>query len=114
MFGGIAGMGQLAGLLGKLPKIQEEFGKMKERLPDMTAEGQAGNGLVTVRVNGKFNVLSCQLGDVSTATQTELEEWIATATNRAFDQVKQQLADEAQRVAQEIGLPPGLNLPGLL
>jgi len=108
-------MSQMAGLVGKLPRIKEEFAKFQAKAGQITAEGKAGGDMVTVRVNGKFQVLSCRLNPDSAPLNDRemLEDLIAAATNQALEKVRNLLADEARRVAEEIGLPPGLSLPGL-
>ncbi len=52
------GIGQLAGLMGNLPRIREEMDKLQQRLPQLTAEGDAGAGMVKVRVNGRLEVIA--------------------------------------------------------
>lgn len=112
MFGDL---GRLAGLLTKPNKIREEMDKLQARLGQVTAEGQSGGGMVTVRVNGKFAVLSCRLSDEAIALQDRemLEDLIAAAANQAMDKARVGIAVETQKLATELGLPPGLNLPGL-
>ena len=43
--------------------MQEEMQKFQQNLGQITAEGDAGGGVVKVRVNGRMEVLSCQLLD---------------------------------------------------
>ncbi|MFO0807475.1 MAG: YbaB/EbfC family nucleoid-associated protein [Gemmataceae bacterium] len=114
MFGGIGGLGQLAGLLGKLPKIQEEAEKLRERIDRLTAEGHAGGGMVTVKVTGRMTVTSCRISTEALADREMLEDLVAAATTQALDRVKDQISEETRRMATEVGLPPGVNLPGLM
>jgi DNA-binding YbaB/EbfC family protein len=106
---------QLAGLMGKLPKIKEEFASFQAKAADITAEGKAGGDMVTVVVNGRFVVASCRISDEAMKLQDRemLEDLITAATNQALEKVRGLLAAEASRVAGEIGLPPGFTLPGL-
>jgi hypothetical protein len=112
MFGDL---GRLAGLLSKPNKIREEMEKLQARLGQLTAEGQAGGGMVTVKVNGRLAVLSCRLNDeaMNLHDHEMLEDLIAAATNQALDKARDLVAAETQKMAAELGLPPGLNLPGL-
>ncbi|MBX7102908.1 MAG: YbaB/EbfC family nucleoid-associated protein [Gemmataceae bacterium] len=108
-------MSALAGLMGKLPRIKEEMANFQAKAGEITAEGKAGGDMVVVRVNGKMQVLSLRL-DPATAPMHDremLEDLIKAATNQALEKVRSMLADEARRVAEEIGLPPGLSIPGL-
>jgi hypothetical protein len=112
MFGDL---GRLAGLLTKTGKIQEEMEKLQGRLGQVTAEGQSGGGMVTVKVNGKLAVLSVRLSDeaMNLHDREMLEDLIAAATNHALAKGRDLIAVETQKMAADLGLPAGLNLPGL-
>lgn len=109
-------MTQMAGLMGKLPRIKEEFARFQARAGDITAEGKASGDMVTVRVNGKMQVLTCRINPETAPTQDRemLEDLIVAATNQALERVRNLIADEARRVAEEIGLPPGMSIPGII
>lgn len=113
MFGGIGGLGQMAGLLGKLPQMKEAAERLRQRIDAITAEGNAGGGMVTVKATGRMTVVSCRVTDEAIADREMLEDLIAAATTQALEKVKEQIAAETQAMASEIGLPPGINLPGL-
>jgi DNA-binding YbaB/EbfC family protein len=112
MFGNL---GQIASLLTNPGKMQEEMGKLQERLAKIVAEGTAGGGMVTVKVNGKFAVLGCRLSEDAIKLQDRelLEDLIVAAANQALTKARQAMAEETQKMAADLGLPPGLNLPGL-
>lgn len=105
----------LTSLMGKLPKIKEEFARFREKSAELVAEGKAGGDMVIVRVNGHFNVLSCHLSDEALKLDDRemLEDLIVAASNQALAKIRQILSDEAQRAATEIGLPPGMTIPGM-
>ena len=107
--------GQLAGLMKQLPKIKEEMDRLQARLGQITAEGDAGGGMVKVRLNGKMEMVSCTLSDeaLRLGDREMIEDLIVAAANQALTRVRQQTADEAGKMAAELGLPPGLNLPGM-
>ena len=108
-------MGQMAGLLKQLPKIKEEMEKLQQRLGELTAEGDAGGGMVKVKVNGKMEVVSCTLSDevLKTPDRELLEDLIRAAVNQAVEKARQKSAEETTKMATELGLPPGMGLPGL-
>ena len=107
--------GKFASLLARPQKIREEMEKLQERLAQQTAEGQAGGGMVAVKVNGKGAVLACRLSEEALKLQDRemLEDLIVAATNQALDKARQLLTAETQKMAGDLGLPPGLSLPGL-
>jgi DNA-binding YbaB/EbfC family protein len=106
--------GQLAGLMKNLPKIREEMEKLQQRVAQITAEGSAGGGMVTARVNGHMEVLSCHISDEAMADREMLEDLIRGAVNQAIQKVRQAVADETAKMATGFGLPPGgIDLSGL-
>src|SRR5262245_110535 len=108
-------IGQIAGLMKQLPKIKEEMERFQQRLPQITADGDAGAGMVKVRVNGRLEVLSCTIGEEALRINDRemLEDLVVAAINQAVGKARQQIADETGKMAASLGLPPGLNLPGL-
>ncbi len=108
-------LGQMAGLLQQLPKIKEEMERLQQRLGQLVAEGDAGAGMVKVRVNGKMEVLSCSISEeVFRLNDREmLEDLIKAAVNQALERARQQAAEETGKMAAGFGLPPGLGLPGM-
>jgi len=106
MFGAL---GDIAGLLKQARQMQEKMKSLQEELARRTFEADAGAGAVTVRVNGRNEVLSVKLqaSAVSPQDTESLEELIKSATNAA-----QRKAQEAIQ-AEMSQLSAGLNLPGL-
>ena len=112
------GLGAMMSLLGNQGKIQEEVQKFQAQIGTITAEATAGAGFVTVKVNGRLEVLSVRISDEAmTLNDRELlEDLVAGATNQALAKVRQQLAEESAKMAENIGLPPGMlggGLPGM-
>ncbi len=107
------GLGQFANLMRDLPRIQEEMKQLHQRLGQLTAEGDAGGGMVRVRVNGRMEMVSCSLGDdvLRLNDREMLEDLIRAATNQAIERVRQQSAEETAKLAGHLGLPPGMGLP---
>jgi DNA-binding YbaB/EbfC family protein len=108
-------LGQIAGLMRQLPKIKEEMEKMQGRLQQLTAEGDAGGGMVQAKVNGRMEVLSVRLSDEAMRLEDRevLEDLIRAAVNLALTRVREQTAQEAGKLATGLGLPAGLDLPGI-
>ena len=107
--------GQLAGLMKNLPKIREEMAKLQARMAQITAEGDAGAGMVKVRVNGNMEVVGCTLSDevIKLGDKEMLEDLMVSAVNQAMKKAKEQVAEETSKMAVGMGLPPGMGLPGL-
>lgn len=108
-------IGQMASLLKNMPKIREEMEKLQTRLAQITAEGDAGGGMVKVKVNGHLEMLACTLSDEAAKMNDKelLEDLISAAVNHALKKARQQVAEETSKMATGLGLPTGMNLPGL-
>lgn len=114
-------LGSLMSLMNNKAKIQEEAAKLQQTVAQMTAEGTAGGGMVTVRVSGKMEVLGVKIGEDAWKLNDRemLEDLIAAATNQALEKIRADLAAETAKMAQNLGLPPGMlggmggGLPGL-
>jgi DNA-binding YbaB/EbfC family protein len=117
MFELFKGLGQFASLARQLPRLREEMGKMQQRLGQLLAEGDAGAGMVKVKVNGRLQVQSCTLSEEALKLNDRemLEDLIKAATNQALDRARELAAEEMQKVASGlgVGLPAGLTLPGM-
>jgi DNA-binding YbaB/EbfC family protein len=111
-------MGQIANLMQQLPRIKEEMEKLQQRMGQLVAEGDAGAGMVKVKVNGRYEILAIQLTDEALKDNDRemLEDLVKAATNQAIGKVRQLVADETSSMASGLGLPPGsmgMNLPGM-
>jgi len=110
MFDKLRGM---MSLLGNVSKIKEEVEGMQGRLAQLTAEGDAGAGMVKVTVNGRMDVLAIKLSDDALKDKEMLEDLLKAAVSQAIGKARQLAAEETQKMATGLGLPPGMNLPGL-
>lgn len=109
---GFKEIGQLAGLMKQLPKIKEEMEKFQQQLGQITAEGDAGGGMVKAKINGRMELLSCTISDEALKDREMLEDLVVAAVNHAMQKVREQTAQEAGKMANGLGLPPGMALPG--
>jgi DNA-binding YbaB/EbfC family protein len=116
LFKNLGNLSQIMGLASQLPKIQEEMGKLQQRIAQLTAEGDAGAGMVRVRVNGKQEILSCTLSEevFPSGDREMLEELIRGAVNQAMERVRALVADETQKTMSSLGLPVGIGMPGMI
>jgi nucleoid-associated protein EbfC len=108
-------LGQMMGVMKNLPKIREEMEKLQSKIAQLQADGDAGGGMVKVRVNGHMEVLGCTISEEAWKANDKefLEDLIAGAANQALKKVRQMVAEETSKMATGMGLPPGLNLPGV-
>ena len=92
---------------------KEEMDRLQGRLGQITAEGDAGGGMVKVSVNGRMEVTACQLSDEAMNTKDKelVEDLIKAAVNQALLRVRTQVAEETSKMASGFALPGGSNPP---
>jgi DNA-binding YbaB/EbfC family protein len=110
---GFKELGQFANIMKQLPKIKEEMERFQQQLGQITAEGDAGGGMVKAKVNGRMELLSCTISDEALKDREMLEDLVVAAVNQALQKVRTQTAEEAGKMATGLGLPEGMALPGL-
>jgi len=106
---------QFAGLMTQMPKIKAEMERLEQRRGEIVAEGDAGAGMVKVRANGRMEVQSCTLSDeaLRSGDKELLEDLIRAAANQALEKARQLMLEETNKTMSALGLPAGMNLPGL-
>lgn len=101
-------LGKMKEMMGQAKQMQEQ---MERKLSETVVEASTGGGIVTVRMNGKKEVLRLKIEQSaigSAGSDLELlEDLITAAVNEAGRR-----ADEAIK-ASVAGMMDGLNLPGL-
>jgi DNA-binding YbaB/EbfC family protein len=105
-------LGMLADLMRNAGKLRESVEKAFESLGQLEVEGSAGGGGVTVKVNGRLEVVTVRIDPklVADADNELLEELVASAVNAAMVKAREAAAQSLSSVTG--GLPIGL-FPGL-
>jgi len=106
-------MKNLGQMMKQAQQMQARMTEMQEQMEAHEVEGQAGGGMVTVRVSGKFEVRAVAIDPsiVDPADPEMLEDLIKAAFNDAHAKVD---AFKQEKVAEMTGglpLPPGFKLP---
>jgi DNA-binding YbaB/EbfC family protein len=101
-------LGKMKEMMGQAKQMQEQ---MERKLSETVVEASSGGGVVTVRMNGKKEVLRLKIEPSAVGSAGSdlelLEDLITAAVNEAGRR-----ADEAMK-ASVAGMMGGLNLPGL-
>lgn len=105
-------LGQIASLMKNLPKMQEEMGKLQSKIAQITADGDAGGGMVKAKVNGHMEVIACVISDDAMKDKELLEDLVRSAINQAMQKAKQAAAEETSKMATGLGMPAGFQMPG--
>ena len=109
--GGFPGMGggNMQQLARQAQKLQQQMTKMQEEIEAREFEASAGGGVVTVKVNGKKELLALQIKPeaVDPDDVEMLQDMVMAAVNEGL-----RIASETME--KEMGkLTGGMNIPGL-
>ena len=93
--------------------MQDKMQDMQAKLGEETVEGTAGGGVVTTIMSCKGECQSISIDDAMMDLNEKemLEDLIKAALNDAKMKADQKLAEETQKMMQEMGLPAGMQLP---
>src|SRR5690606_25577394 len=106
-------MKDLLGLMGKAKEMQAKMQAMQEEIAQLEASGQAGGGMVSVTLTGKFEMKALKI-DPSLFKEDEveiLEDLILAAHNDAKTKVEQVMQETTRALTAGLPLPPGMKLP---
>ena len=110
MFDALKNLGSLPGLMAKAREMQEKMAAMQEELGRKTVTADSGGGIVEATCNGRRELVRIRIDksrfDVNDTEM--LEDLIVAAVRAAEDKAADLAKSEMQRVAGEMGLPPGM------
>ena len=103
----------LADIFKQAKDVQARANAMQERLALIEAEGVAGAGMVKLVLNGKAELKSLSIDPslLRPEDRQVLEDLIVAAHTDAKAKVERRVGEEMQKLAQDMGLPPGI-MPG--
>jgi DNA-binding YbaB/EbfC family protein len=103
---------KLQEMLGQAKQMQEQ---VQQKLATTVVEASSGGGAITVRMNGKKEVLKVTIDPAAVSSLTGpspdvemLEDLIAAAMNEAGRRVDDVLRSTVQGMMGGLNLPPGL------
>lgn len=102
-------MPDMGALMRQAQKMQSDVAKAQEEVAKMTADGQAGGGMVTVTVNGTFDVVKIKVEKtvVDPNDVGMLEDLVLSAVNAANARMRELTKAHMQKVMG------GMNIPGM-
>ena len=97
-------------MLRQAQKMQEDMATLQTELDAREYEVSAGGGMVTIRINGKKEVLSIDIKpDIVDPDDIEMLSDILTAgINEAISRVEKENSDAMGAITGNMGLPGGL------
>ncbi|RUT28207.1 YbaB/EbfC family nucleoid-associated protein [Arsenicitalea aurantiaca] len=106
-------MKDIMGMMKKAQELQARMGEMQENLANMTVEGSAGGGLVTVTLSGKSDLRGLKI-DPSLFKEDDvevLEDLIIAAHADAKARAEAEMSQKMQEMTAGLPLPPGMKFP---
>ncbi|MAA99138.1 MAG: YbaB/EbfC family nucleoid-associated protein [Stappia sp.] len=100
-------------MMKQAKQMQERMGSLQEEIADLTVEGSAGGGMVSVTLSGKGEMKGLRI-DPSLAKADEveiLEDLILAAHQDAKTKAEALLQEKTQEMMGGLGLPPGFKMP---
>ncbi|MBN1663466.1 MAG: YbaB/EbfC family nucleoid-associated protein [Deltaproteobacteria bacterium] len=96
-------------IMKQAKKMQERMARIQEELELKTVEASSGGGMVSVVVNGKYELVSLKVDKevVNPEDLEMLQDLIIAAVNEGIRKAQEMAAAEMSKVAG------GLNIPGL-
>ena len=91
-------------------ELQKKMKKVQKRVEKAEITATAGDGRVTVVVNGKLHVRRITIDPtlLSANNARNLEELIMAAANAALDKAQEMMAEEMKQVTGGLNLPDGI------
>lgn len=107
MFGN---MGNMAGMMKKMQKLQGDMAKMQDELKTRTLEATAGGGAIKVVITGEKQIQSLKIDPsvVDAEDMEMLEDLVVAAVNEAIKKVDDMMAQEMGKLTGGMNLPTGL------
>jgi DNA-binding YbaB/EbfC family protein len=96
-------------------KIQTQMSEAQAKLDSIEVQGEAGGGLVKIRCTAKGRILSVSIDEslMKPEEKQMVEDLVTAAFNDARGKADRVSNEEMQKIQQGVGLPPGMNLPGM-
>ena len=112
-FGGLGGLGDMAKMMKSAQEMQGKLVELQEELARIVVVGEAGAGLVKARATAKGEVTGLDIDpSILVASEKEVvEDLILAAIHDAQVKAKARSEQEMTRLAEGMGLPPGMKLP---
>lgn len=97
-------------IMKQAKKMQEKIASIQAELESKTVEATAGGGMVTVVVNGKFEILSLKIDKevVNPEDVDMLQDLIMAAVNEGIRKAQEMATAEMSKITG------GFNIPGLM
>ncbi len=110
----LSDLGKMKEMMGQAKQMQEQ---MEKKLSETVVEASSGGGVVTVRMNGRKEVLRIKIEPTVMGSSSEdlemLEDLITAAVNEAGRRADEAMKTNMKGMMGGLGLPDIPGFPGL-
>ena len=104
--------GNMSKLLKQAKDMQEQIEQAQSQLAELVIEADSGGGMVSVKVNGKQDIIEHNIdSDAMSEDKEMLEDLIISALNKALSKSKSDSQEKMNSIAG--GMMGGMKIPGL-
>lgn len=113
MLKGLAGLGDMAGMMKKAQEMQGKMAEMQEEMHNIMVTGESGAGLVkaTCTAKGELKSLDIDPSIFNGDDKEVVEDLILAAIKDAQSKASERAAEEMGKLTEGMGLPAGMKLP---
>jgi len=113
MLKGLGGLGDMAKMMKQAQEMQGKMEQMQEDLNDIMVTGESGAGLVkaTATAKGELKGLNIDPSIFNGDDKEVVEDLILAAIKDAQSKAQERTQEEMAKMAEGLGLPPGMKLP---
>ena len=113
MLKGLAGLGDMAGMMKKAQEMQGKMAEMQEEMHNIMVTGESGAGLVkaTCTAKGELKGLDIDPSIFNGDDKEVVEDLILAAIKDAQGKATERAAEEMGKLTEGMGLPAGMKLP---
>ena len=104
--------GNMSKLLKQAKDMQEQIEQAQSQLAELVIEADSGGGMVSVKVNGKQEIIELNIDtDAMSEDKEMLEDLIISALNKALSKSKSDSQEKMNSIAG--GMMGGMKISGL-
>ncbi|MDP6169331.1 MAG: YbaB/EbfC family nucleoid-associated protein [Candidatus Marinimicrobia bacterium] len=104
--------GNMSKLLKQAQEMQTQIEEVQSQLSDMVIDADSGGGMVSVKVNGKQEVLELNIDEDALKEDKEvLEDLIISAINKGLSKAQSESQNKMNSVTG--GMMSGMKIPGM-
>ena len=104
--------GNMSKLLKQAQEMQTQIEEVQSQLSDMVIDAESGGGMVSVKVNGKQEILELNIDNDALKEDKEiLEDLIISAMNKGLSKAQSESQNKMNSITG--GMMSGMKIPGM-